>query len=115
MNRVRFALALTTLAVASCATVTPEMRRVRVTNNPEVVRGCKFLGNTSPSRDTQWRSESWDNDGVFREQIVKMGGNVGYITAQPQKPTEGIGYYGEVYLCEEPKASAAAVAEATGG
>jgi hypothetical protein len=104
MNRVRFALAVAILAAASCATVTPEMQHVRVTNNPDVVRGCKFLGNTSPIRDTQWRSGSWDNDSVFREQIVKMGGNVGYITTQPQKPTEGIGYYGEVYLCDLPAA-----------
>lgn len=103
MRTARRLLPLALLGAVSCTTVTPEMKRVRVTNNPEVVRGCKFIGNAAPKPDTQWRSGTWDNDSVFREQVVKMGGNVGYITAVPQKPSEGVGLYGEVYLCEEPK------------
>lgn len=98
----RFAAVAGLLGALSCATATPEMKQVRVTNNPEVVRGCKFLGNTAPSTETQWQSGSPTNDSVFRQQVVKMGGNVGFITAAPQKPAEGIGYYGEVYRCEEP-------------
>lgn len=96
-------LPIALLGALACATVTPEMRQVRVTNNPDVVRGCKFLGNASPVADTQWRSGSWDNDTVFREQVAKKGGNVGFITSSPQKPSEGVGYYGEVYRCEEPR------------
>jgi hypothetical protein len=102
--RMRPALAAAIVVAAGCVTVTPEMRNVRVTNNPDVVRGCKFLGNTAPIKDTEWsRSGSLDNDTVFRDQVVKKGGNVGYITAQPQKPAEGVGYYGEAYLCEQPR------------
>ena len=97
-----FAAAALLIGALSCSTVTPEMKQVRVTNNPEVVRGCKFLGNTSPSTESQWQSGSPTNDSVFREQVVKMGGNVGFITAAPQKPAEGVGYYGEAYRCEEP-------------
>ncbi len=97
-----FGAAALLIGVLACATVTPEMKQVRVTNNPEVVRGCKFLGNTSPSTETQWQSGSPTNDSVFRQQVVKMGGNVGFITAAPLKPADGVGYYGEVYHCEEP-------------
>ena len=103
MTRARRLPIAALLAVAACSTVTPEMRHVRVTNNPDVVRGCKFLGNAAPIQDTEWRSGSWDNDSVFREQVVKMGGNVGFITATPQKPSEGVGFYGEVYRCEQAK------------
>ena len=105
MTGARWTLGLaSSLAALSCSSVSPEMQNVRVTNNPDVVRGCKFLGNTAPIKDTEWNRGSWTNDTAFRDQVVKKGGNVGYVTAQPQKPGEGVGYYGEAYLCGEPPA-----------
>lgn len=33
--------------LSGCATLSPKGQRVRITTNPDVVRGCEFLGNIS--------------------------------------------------------------------
>ncbi len=59
----------------------------RVTNNPEAVKGCKFLESFAESRKVS----------RFQEDVVKAGGNLGYIVATNQNGD----VIGESYLCPE--------------
>jgi len=88
--------------VTACVSTTPEIDRVRVTNNPEVVRGCKFLGNVHTDRF--WRSGSKDSENAFKKEVSTLGGNVGYVvtTSTASAMLGSVGYSGEAYLCETP-------------
>ena len=64
--------------------------KTRVTNNPEAVKGCKFLQSFVEYQDVS----------RFQEDVVRAGGNLGYIVAA-NKDGQVIG---ESYLCsEEPR------------
>lgn len=91
------------LAGFSCVSVTPAGAAVRITNNPDVVRGCKFLGNFSLSTVTKTASQG---ERLFRNKVAADGGNVGYIihiqgNGSVMFPLE---YSGEEYLCPAPEA-----------
>jgi Domain of unknown function (DUF4156) len=89
------------LATVSCVTAqapAPSSDDVRVTSNPDVVRGCTFLGNVETgvwgtlaggnNRPT-WANEKW-----LRADTAKLGGNVVYITNNDRT-----GASGEAYQC----------------
>lgn len=61
--------------------------KTRVTNNPEAVKGCKFLESFV----------EYENVLRFQEDVVKAGGNVGYVVAT--NPNGDV--IGESYLCSE--------------
>ncbi len=64
--------------------------KTRVTNNPEAVKGCKFLQSF-----VEYQKVSH-----FQEGVVGAGGNLGYIVAANQNGE----VIGESYLCpEEPE------------
>jgi hypothetical protein len=61
--------------------------RTRVTSNPEAVKGCKFLESFVEYRKVA----------RFQEDVVRAGGNVGFIVAANQDGD----VIGESYLCSE--------------
>ncbi len=72
------------------APVNPSALKTRVTNNPEAVKGCKFLESF-----VQYQKVS-----RFQEDVVRAGGNLGYVVATNRDGD----VIGESYLCsEEPK------------
>ncbi len=91
------------------AQLTPEAQAVRITTNPEAVRGCDLKG------EVAGKSSTWSRGGILfgtkaseedarrrvRLRAVELGGNVVLIeTAQ----TSGGGSQqrGEAYLCPTP-------------
>ena len=70
--------------LAACLSASPEASNVRVTENPEVVRGCEFKGNVQAM-------SSWDQDGpriiveTLKERTHRLGGNVVYVRARPSQ------------------------------
>lgn len=89
------------LVPSACSSTSPAGEKVRVTNNQEVVRGCKFLGNVKAT-------SGWGGSGMsgvaanntevaLREKTAKLGGNVVYVVSS------GVHATGEAYNCEEPK------------
>jgi hypothetical protein len=62
--------------------------RIRVTNNPEAVRGCRFLASL-----TEYQSVS-----RFQDSVARTGGDVGYVVAS-NRDGEVIG---ESYRCAGP-------------
>jgi hypothetical protein len=61
--------------------------KTRVTNNPEAVKGCRFLESFVEYRKVA----------RFQEDVVRAGGNVGFIVAANQDGD----VIGESYLCSE--------------
>jgi hypothetical protein len=87
---------------SACASMTPEEARVRVTKDPDAVRGCKLLGNVSSAGVFLGGRDDKD---LFRKEVAAIGGNVGYVTSMSgsTRGASTISYKGEAYLCEQPK------------
>ena len=83
------------LLLAGCASA-PEPARVRIVNDPSLVRDCKVIGTVS------------DNDmGDLQKKAAKIGGNAALMT--PERKAKG-GYFGvqdymtaDVYQCDGAK------------
>lgn len=74
-------------AIKTPAQTGNNVHKIRITSNPEAVKGCRFL-------------ESFvDFESVlrFQEDVGRLGGNVGYVVAT--KPNGDV--IGESYLCSE--------------
>lgn len=93
-----------TLTIAACASLTPEGQHVRVTTNPDVVRGCDFVGNTKAS--SGWGGPAGGNMGEdqvqtkMQNETAKMGGNVLFLTSNKAGGYGGSSRgVGEAYRC----------------
>jgi len=92
----------TALCVVSCAHLSPEGQKVRVTVNPDVVHGCEFVGNVKAG--SGWGGAMASNAGEDQVQVkmqnvtAKLGGNVLFLTSSKggQSGARGIG---EAYKC----------------
>jgi hypothetical protein len=97
---------LAVLSLTACVSASPAGEKVRTTSNPEVVRGCKFLGNVRAT--SGWGGPAGtgiaghNTDVALREKTARLGGNVVYVVES------GIHASGEAYLCEAPKSTTTA-------
>jgi hypothetical protein len=86
-----------TLLVVGCVSTTPEGANVRVTGNPDVVKGCQFLGNVKAT--SGWGGPagtglgSSNTEKTLQNKTAKLGGNVVYVVAS------GVHASGEAYKC----------------
>ncbi len=102
----RYLGALAVIPLVACITASPAAEKVRMTSNPEVVRGCKFLGNVRAT--SGWGGSAGtgiaghNTDVTLREKTARLGGNVVYVVES------GIHASGEAYLCEAPKSTTTA-------
>lgn len=93
-----FGSVLLTLTVASCVSTTPAGEKVRVTSNPDVVKGCKFLGNVKAT--SGWGGSAGTGlagsitEKTLQKETADAGGNVVFIVSS------GIHASGEAYRCE---------------
>src|SRR5687767_7156878 len=87
---------------AGCISASPAAEKVRITSNPDVVRGCEFLGNVKAT--SGWGGAAGTGIGsnntevALREKTAKLGGNVVFVVASGVKAT------GEAYACPTPAA-----------
>jgi hypothetical protein len=89
------------IVISSCGTTAASQKAqaVRVTSNPEAVRGCKYLGNVEGWSDTAFRSSgaAANNATVeMREKGAKLGANVILSVSTGEHAI------GEAYLCANP-------------
>jgi hypothetical protein len=96
MKAVAVVLLLAVLATG-CVSTTPEAEQVRVTSNPDVVKGCKFLGNVKAT--SGWGGPagsglaSSNTTKTLQNKTAKLGGNVLFVVES------GVHAEGEAYLC----------------
>jgi hypothetical protein len=90
------------LVLPACVSLTPEGEKVRVTNNPDVVRGCEFISNVTAT--SGWGGSAGtaggtaNTEATLRNKTAKAGGNTLFLT------TAGTHASGEAYRCSPPSA-----------
>ena len=83
--------------LSGCVSASPEAQKVRVTSNPEVVRGCEFLGNVKAM--SGWTRGGSNIGGHNVQETLKqrthdLGANTLYVVNN-----EGSSGTGEAYRC----------------
>ncbi len=85
--------------------------RIRITSNPEAVRGCKFLGNVEGDDHVnggQFGQAAAENNATvyMRNKANALGGNV-ILMVRSSTNTGGSNQLGEAYACPDAPTSAA--------
>lgn len=103
------AVLLCTLLLAACVTtkVTPEGEAVRVTTNPEAVKGCRFVGDVSASDRMNGGALGQDAAEENTHRRIKnataaAGGNVAFLQ-NSDVSVYGASKRAEAYRCEDPR------------
>ena len=99
MKKIRYVLLASSFSLTSCATLTHEGERVRVTHNPEVVRDCKFIKNVKAS--SGWEEGTGEDQVEIKMQneTAKAGGNVLYVSQNLGAKVFFSRGSGEAYKC----------------
>jgi hypothetical protein len=91
------------LFITGCAGLSPEGARVRLTNNPDVVKDCTFIANVKGK--SGWGGAAGGSIGEgqvetkMKNQTAKIGGNTLYlISSKSEFASWGVG---EAYRCPE--------------
>lgn len=89
------AAGLLLLAGTACVTVSEKGQQVRVTSNPEVVKGCTFLGNVKATSGwgTNTGLAASNTEKTLQNKAAKLGANVVFVVASGGHAS------GEAYLC----------------
>lgn len=86
--------------VSSCVSVSQQGQQVRVTSNPDVVKGCEFVGNVTAT--SGWGGAAGtglagsNSEKTLRNETAQLRGNVLFAIAS------GIHASGEAYRCAAP-------------
>lgn len=79
--------------LAACVSLAPGAYKVRITKNSSDVSKCTAVGNIKVPRDSQGNVDIANAETEFRNQIVGLGGNTGFVTYGPLGvPVEGVAY-----------------------
>lgn len=101
----RSRLVLIGCLATACATLTPSGARVRITTNPETIRGCEFVGEVV-GKDRMWggtggQGVAQDNAEIrVKNQAAEMGANVVFLNTATTN-TSGSRQRGEAYRCSK--------------
>jgi Domain of unknown function (DUF4156) len=85
------------IVVCGCTSASPAAQKVRITQNPEAVKGCRFLGNVKAT--SGWGGAAMSGVGAhnaevaLQEKTAKLGGDVLFVVAS------GTHASGEAYDC----------------
>jgi hypothetical protein len=97
MRRAADGLLFLAFLSCSCVSTTPEGEKVRLTSNPEIVRGCRFILNVqSDELDVQ------SAENVLRNKAAEHGGNVVLMVGSTVMGDYHSHSSGEVYSCGPP-------------
>ena len=88
------------LLLTGCVSLTPQAQAIRVTNNPDVVRGCKFLGNVRDDGANAVGTATRVED-MLKKRAAALGGNVLMVTSTTATPYVTT-MSGEAYSCPAP-------------
>lgn len=85
------------MLLVGCISASPAAQKVRITQNPEAVKGCRFLGNVKAT--SGWGGAAMSGVGAhnaevaLQEKTAKLGGDVVFVVAS------GTHASGEAYDC----------------
>ena len=93
-------VALAVTALSSCVSLSEKGTHVRVTGNPDAVKGCEFLGNVKATWG--WGGGAGtglagsNTEKTLQNKAADLGGNVLFVVSS------GIHASGEAYRCPSP-------------
>lgn len=99
MKNIRYFLLASSFLFTSCATLTSEGKRVRVTHNPEVIRDCKFIQNVKAN--SGWEEGTGEDQVEIKMQneTAESGGNVLFVSQNLGAKVFFSRGSGEAYRC----------------
>jgi Domain of unknown function (DUF4156) len=77
----------------SCTTLKPGAEKIRVTANPDVVKGCEFIG-TLRANEMSAETSTWK----LQNDALKLGADTLFVTSQS---AGGAHQLGEAYKCKQ--------------
>jgi hypothetical protein len=104
-EQLRRVLLAVLVAAVSCVSTTLKGSKVRITTNPDVVRGCKYIGQVRGS-ERMWggmagQGAAQDNAvNRLKNKTAEMGGTVVFLNSATTN-TSGSTQIGEAYRCAE--------------
>jgi hypothetical protein len=91
--RSRTATLLVAYAVTGCVSLAPGADKVLVTRDASVVATCASVGNVRVPVDVNRQVDIANASTMFRNRVVALGGNTGFVTDGPVSiPVEGVAY-----------------------
>lgn len=91
--RILGAASLLACMLAACVSLAPGADKVRITKDPSDISKCTAVGNVKVPENSQGNVDIANAGAEFRNQIVGLGGNTGFVTYGPLKvPVEGVAY-----------------------
>ena len=92
-RRLVIALMLSSLLTACVVALAPGADKVRLTKNASEVSGCTAVGNVKVPSDAGGQVDLGNASAQFRNQVIGLGGNTGFLTSAPLGvPVEGVAY-----------------------
>ncbi len=92
----RLGLLVLGIVLVGCVSLTSEGKKVRITSNPEAVKGCAFLGNVRSTSTLSGNVEGLAasaNEKTLQNDAAALGGNVIYVISSGRHAS------GEAYRC----------------
>ena len=79
--------------LGACVSLARGADKVHLTKNASDISGCTAAGNISVPRDSTGQVDLVDAEAQFRNQVIGLGANTGFITSGPLGiPAEGVAY-----------------------
>jgi hypothetical protein len=87
------AILLIAYGMSGCASLLPGADKVLVTRDPSAVVECTAVGNVRVPVDVNRQSDIANASTLFRNRVVALGGNTGFVTDGPVSiPVGGVAY-----------------------
>lgn len=93
--RTRTAALLFACSMTGCVSLAPGADKVRVTRDPSDLVTCTAVGNIRVPVDVNRQVDIANASTLFRNRVVALGGNTGFVTDGPVN----IPVAGAAYLC----------------
>jgi hypothetical protein len=87
------AILLVACGMTGCVSLVPGADKVLVTNDASAVVTCTAVGNVRDQVDVNRQTDIANASAVFRNRVVALGGNTGFVTdGSVRVPVQGVAY-----------------------
>jgi hypothetical protein len=93
LMRTRTAALLIACGITGCVSLAPGADKVLVTRDASAVAACTAVGNVQVPVDVNRQVDIANASTLFRNRVVALGGNAGFVTDGPVNiPVAGVAY-----------------------
>ena len=93
LKRSPVAILLVVCGVTGCVSLAPGADKVLLTTDASAVVTCTAVGNVREEVDVNRQTDTANASAVFRNRVVALGGNTGFVTdGSVRVPVQGVAY-----------------------